>query len=71
MLFRITPLRPWQSLQSLFHWRFVATLGTETVQHLGHGWGNLLLGFIALAMTPMPWILYTKVGAIRRRARKT
>ncbi|OJD18068.1 hypothetical protein AJ78_01898 [Emergomyces pasteurianus Ep9510] len=32
--------------------------GLKMYGALGLGWGNSLLGFIALAMTPIPWVFY-------------
>lgn len=31
--------------------------GLEMYDDLGIGWGNSLLGFIALAMVPAPWLI--------------
>lgn len=31
--------------------------GEQTYDTLGHGWGNSLLGFIALALTPIPFVI--------------
>jgi len=36
---------------------------------LGYGWGNSLLGFIALAMCPLPF-LFIKYGERIRKAEK-
>ena len=40
--------------------------GPRLYQSLGLGWGNSLLGFIALAMIPAPYYLWKYGGAIRK-----
>ncbi|KAL1967381.1 hypothetical protein VTN77DRAFT_3166 [Rasamsonia byssochlamydoides] len=37
-------------------------------QHLGVRWGTSLLGFIALAMAPLPWLFYRYGPVIRKRS---
>jgi len=36
-------------------------------EDLGLGWGNSLLGFIALALIPAPLLIYKSGGKIRKR----
>jgi hypothetical protein len=36
-------------------------------ESLGLGWGNTLLGFIAIAMIPFPAVIYKYGGAIRKK----
>ncbi|OAX82791.1 hypothetical protein ACJ72_02863 [Emergomyces africanus] len=43
--------------------------GLKMYGALGLGWGNSLLGFIALAMTPIPWVFY-KYGERVRTSKK-
>lgn len=33
--------------------------GLQMYDTLGYGWGNSLLGFLALAMIPIPWFFFT------------
>ena len=40
--------------------------GPSMYKALGYGWGNSLLGFITLALIPMP-IVFTRIGAKLRR----
>jgi hypothetical protein len=35
---------------------------------LGIGWATSLLGFVTVALLPIPWILYFKGEGIRRRS---
>lgn len=42
--------------------------GGQMYETLGHGWGNSLLGFIALALTPIPF-LFMKYGEGLRTGR--
>ncbi|KAF2008410.1 benomyl/methotrexate resistance protein [Aaosphaeria arxii CBS 175.79] len=39
--------------------------GTSMYEALGLGWGNSLLGFLALIMCPLPWFFYKYGGRIR------
>ena len=41
--------------------------GQPMYDKLGNGWGNSLLGFIALAMTPIPWVFWRYGEGIRTR----
>ncbi|PVI08568.1 MFS general substrate transporter [Periconia macrospinosa] len=41
--------------------------GPSMYQSLGLGWGNSLLGFVAIAMIPFPAFIYKYGGVIRRR----
>lgn len=40
--------------------------GRELFTNLGMGWGSSLLGFIATAMLPLPFLLWRYGEAIRR-----
>lgn len=40
--------------------------GPKLYDPLGLGWGNSLLGFIALAMVPVPYYLWKFGGRIRK-----
>ncbi|KAK6580132.1 hypothetical protein PZA11_007154 [Diplocarpon coronariae] len=40
--------------------------GLGLYERLGWGWGNSLLGFLALAFAPVPWVLGTYGGKIRK-----
>lgn len=33
-------------------------VGPTMYKKLGYGWGNSLLGFLALAFMPIPWVLF-------------
>jgi hypothetical protein len=41
--------------------------GQTLYDKLGIGWGNSLLGFLALAMAPIPWIFWKYGERIRTR----
>ena len=43
--------------------------GRKMYETLGLGWGNSLLGFIALAMSPMAWIFFKYGERIRKSPR--
>ncbi|KAL2372877.1 hypothetical protein RJ035_004051 [Blastomyces gilchristii] len=43
--------------------------GLKMYSSLGLGWGNSLLGFIALAMTPIPWAFYRYGERVRTSKR--
>ncbi|KAH7138829.1 benomyl/methotrexate resistance protein [Dendryphion nanum] len=47
----------------------VPLAGRSMYETLGLGWGNSLLGFLALAMCPLPWIFYTYGERIRTNQR--
>lgn len=36
---------------------------------MGIGWATSLLGFIAVALMPVPWVLFKYGSAIRRRSK--
>jgi hypothetical protein len=40
--------------------------GEKLYQSIGIGWGNSLLGFIALAFLPFPWLFYKYGDRIRQ-----
>jgi hypothetical protein len=42
--------------------------GQPMYDKLGVGWGNSLLGFLALAMAPIPWIFWKYGERIRMRS---
>lgn len=44
-------------LQSLFG-AFLPLAGRPLFDVLGYGWGNSLLGFIAVAFIPVPWLFF-------------
>ncbi|RSL58130.1 hypothetical protein CEP54_007946 [Fusarium duplospermum] len=46
---------------------FLPLAGPEMFESLGVGWGNSLLGFIAIALIPIPTIVYKYGGRIRKR----
>jgi len=46
---------------------FLPLAGPTMYESLGYGWGNSLLGFIALALIPAPGLLYRYGGEIRKR----
>lgn len=48
---------------------FLPLAGPEMYDALGLGWGNSLLGFIALAMAPVSWIFYRYGEKIRTHPR--
>lgn len=39
--------------------------GLQLYDSLGLGWGNTLLGFIALALAPVPWVLFWRGERLR------
>lgn len=41
--------------------------GRDLFDTLGLGWGSSLLGFLALAMTPMPFLFYKYGERIRKK----
>lgn len=45
---------------------FLPLAGPSMYSALGQGWGNSLLAFIALAFTPMAWIIYRYGERIRK-----
>lgn len=44
---------------------FLPLAGPSLYSSLGLGWGNSLLGFLAIAFAPVPWILYLYGDRIR------
>ncbi|KAL5048683.1 hypothetical protein BDW71DRAFT_16675 [Aspergillus fruticulosus] len=44
--------------------------GRYMYRALGYGWGNTLLGLVALLLVPMPFVFYRFGGVLRGRARK-
>ena len=48
---------------------FLPLAGPAMYQRLGLGWGNSLLGFIGLALTPLGWIFYAYGERIRKSPR--
>ncbi|KAJ8125894.1 hypothetical protein O1611_g7743 [Lasiodiplodia mahajangana] len=42
--------------------------GLKVYDSLGLGWGNTLLGFLALAFAPLPWLFRVYGGKIRQRS---
>lgn len=46
---------------------FLPLAGPSLYRALGQGWGNTLLAFVALAFTPMAWIIFKYGGIIRER----
>lgn len=43
--------------------------GLQLYDSLGLGWGNTLLGFIALALAPVPWLLHWHGAKLRNHPR--
>lgn len=50
---------------------FVPLAGTPMYDNLGLGWGNSLLGFLAVAFIPVPWVLGIYGEKIRRNSKFT
>lgn len=46
---------------------FIVLAAPALYAHLGLGWGNSVLGFIALAFTPVPWLFYHYGDRLRKR----
>ncbi len=46
---------------------FLPLAGRPLYQHLGLGWGNSVLAFIALAMIPIPWAFFRYGEALRTK----
>ena len=60
------------SANSILRYAFGGALPLVTVQmfsSLGIGWASSLLGFVSIAMVPVPWVLYKYGGRIRRHSR--
>jgi hypothetical protein len=43
--------------------------GLPMYKAMGYGWGNSLLGFVALALSAMPLVFYQYADALRKRYR--
>ena len=46
---------------------FLPLAAPKMYDTLGLGWGNSLLGFVALALIPAPALIYKYGGAIRKK----
>ncbi|KAH7022093.1 putative MFS transporter [Ilyonectria destructans] len=46
---------------------FIPLAGPKLYEDLGFGWGNSVLGFITLAFTPVPFVLYKYGESLRQR----
>jgi len=46
---------------------FLPLAGPKMYQTLGYGWGNSLLAFIALLVSPVAWIFYRYGEVIRKK----
>lgn len=53
------------SMRSVFG-AFLPLAGPSLFQALGLGWGNSLLGFVAIALIPVPALIYKFGGRIRK-----
>ena len=53
------------SMRSIFG-AFLPLAGPSLFKSLGYGWGNSLLGFIAVALIPAPALIYKFGGKIRK-----
>lgn len=53
-------------LRSLFG-AFLPLAGSNMYSTLNYGWGNTLLGFLALAFTPVPMLFYRYGEWLRHR----
>lgn len=53
-------------LRSLFG-TFLPLAGPPMYKTLGLGWGNTLLGFLALSFAPIPWLFYRYGEQVRKR----
>lgn len=47
----------------------VPLFGRSMYEAMGLGWGNSLLGFLTLAMTPLPWLFFKYGESIRTNPR--
>jgi hypothetical protein len=45
---------------------FLPLAGPSMYAALGYGWGNSVLGFIAIALIPAPLLIYRFGGSIRK-----
>jgi hypothetical protein len=46
---------------------FLPLAGEPMYDRLGLGWGNSVLGFLALAFVPVPWLLFKYGKVLRER----
>ena len=46
---------------------FLPLAGQPLFDALGYGWGNSVLGFIALALIPIPWLFFVYGEKLRVR----
>jgi len=46
---------------------FLPLAGQPMYERLGLGWGNSVLGFIALVFVPVPWLFFTYGEQLRTR----
>lgn len=46
---------------------FIPLAGPKLYEDLGFGWGNSVLGFITLAFTAVPFVLYKYGESLRQR----
>jgi hypothetical protein len=46
---------------------FIPLIGPNVYEALGLGWGNTLLGFLAILVTPVPFAFLKWGGALRKR----
>ena len=53
-------------LRSLFG-AFLPLAGPHLYQNLGLGWGNSVLGFIAFALVPIPWLFFAFGERLRKK----
>ncbi len=53
-------------LRSLFG-TFLPLAGPKMYESMGLGWGNSLLGFLALAFAPVPWLFWRYGEVVRKR----
>lgn len=50
-------------------WSCVPSILTANVERLGTAWATSFLGFLAMSMTPLPWVFYRfgpKLGALSK-----
>ncbi|KAE8130882.1 major facilitator superfamily domain-containing protein [Aspergillus pseudotamarii] len=54
------------AMRSLFG-AFLPLAGPQMYATLGYGWGNSLLGFISVALVPVPYLIYKFGGYLRKK----
>ena len=54
-------------LRSLFG-TFLPLAGSSMYSTLGYGWGNTLIGFLALVFVPVPWLFYRYGEWLRQKS---